>query len=162
MTRLILLLALFALCGCTTMAAYSGPRRPREQVAQIVPDRSSWGRAVCVDAVDGFASDRYYLSFEVLPGPHEIRLSVSERSAVPIYLPPFCGYSGCVARYDHYGPAVVKIAAQAGRTYDVAMRRLDDGSWSLWIQDEAKRVVGAAQTGPTPRDTSWEICETKK
>jgi hypothetical protein len=163
MTKLALLFALICTCGCLTMRAYSGPRLPKEQVANINRHHYWFGTTLCVDSVDSHENKRYFFNFEVPPGPHDIQLSVSDRrpNLLPLFAPFVCTPLNCWSRYDHYGPVTIKFNAEAGQTYEVGLSKLDDGSWSLWIKDDKQRLLGEGKPGPNPYNTSMQICEAK-
>ena len=160
MTRLIIALASFAACGCT-MVVYPGPRLPPEQVAYVSRSYYSFGKALCVDDIDGKENERGILDtrFEVLPGPHEVHASVADRSIIiplPVLFPP--------QRYDYYGPVTLVFSAAAGRTYHLGMSKLDDGSWEVWLEDTGEHTMIGKAT--TPRDfymRSWGgLCMQRK
>ena len=156
-----------AACGCT-MATYPGPRLPKEQVAYI-DHRYTFGVTICVERIDGLENKgtkfHFASSFEILPGPHEIRIWVSERTLfipIPIFFFPFFPP---VQSFDIYGPVDITFRVDAGRTYSVDMGKLDTGAWDVWIEDgDSHTVVGrgksdlkASRTSPNPgmREECW-------
>ena len=67
----LLLLTAFAVSGCGTMKAYSGPELPPEEIAFIKPERSL-GSRVTITSVDGKKADFGNNSYSVKPGRHEL------------------------------------------------------------------------------------------
>lgn len=69
----LLILAALALAGCSTMRAYDGPARAREEVAVVTGDlRFTAGAplSLILRAVDGRPLDARYNAVEVEPGKH--------------------------------------------------------------------------------------------
>jgi hypothetical protein len=102
--------------GCTT-ALYSGPRRPREQVAVIGASDT------LITAIDGVPISGS--KFEILPGPHSVSLRVSASR------PGFMYTTHIYSR----GSLSVCFVAKAGREYLTRPSSDDDQTWVPQIVD---------------------------
>jgi len=107
--------------GCSTIT-YSGPRRPREEVATIRTDGTE------ILELDGTRWPSVRGVFEVLPGPHSllVRLSYSQSTNPYVVVVVFSKY-----------PQMVCFVAKPGRNYLSSFNELGGGRWEPRIFDQA-------------------------
>lgn len=143
--RLLGLVALILMAtGCATAVTYSGPRLPREQVA-LMPRQTAfiqlplWSIVVSVKEIDGRALSATETKIEFLPGPHVVRL-VWIRSG-PWWAQLFTTFRA--------GPETINFQAETGHSYRLRGQKIEGGSWTGWIEDEATgAVVGGTKPEP--------------
>jgi hypothetical protein len=113
-----LVLGTLASTGCTTVL-YSGPRRPREQVAMISASDT------LITAVDGVPISQSLGKLELLPGPHSISMRVSAART---------GFMHTTHIYSN-GSLTVCFVAKPGREYLTRPSTDDDQTWVPMIID---------------------------
>lgn len=70
-----LLVTLLLLSGCATGRNYSGPARPKSEVATLIRYENAWPLDTIVNGKDtNWAASWHSLSMQVLPGPVELRV----------------------------------------------------------------------------------------
>jgi hypothetical protein len=107
--------------GCTTVT-YSGPRRPREQVATI----STKGTSII--EIDGTLQQVTNGTFEMLPGRHSLLVHLSSSTPDGPYR---------VVYFHSKYPLRVCFVARPGHEYLAAIDYQGNGRWEPRIFDQA-------------------------
>lgn len=59
--------------------------------------------------------------------------------------------------YDYYGPVTIRFRAEAGRSYNLNLKGLNDGSWEVWIEDARNHnLLDKRRTDRKPYMRSWD------
>ena len=128
---------LLASCG-GTIQTYEGPKLPPEKVAVIKSGSSDLFNSATVHAVDGVESGFNMVNAVVLPGEHRIKIRPYKTAGIASY----------------WAYRTVVLNAEAGHTYKVAGKIIDEDSIWVWIED---KDTGQIVAGSKPDSGGVEI-----
>jgi hypothetical protein len=116
-----------SLLGACTTALYKGPKRPSAEVAVLGAQETVIER---VDSVQlGDSTSGSYARYEVLPGPHELSISLNRAT-------PGFDYQNA----ERMRPVVVRVALQAGHSY-TAHALVNGEQWEAQVVDDETHLA---------------------
>ena len=121
----VLLLVTLLCCSCGARKMYSGPERPRDDVAVIEGSRDVGGLRIYFSGTAGDGSEFDAPRIEIRPGRRELRVYFATESS------DFIG-----------GYLSIAFEARGGRTYRVRGTEYERSVW-IWIEDTwTHEIVG--------------------
>ena len=117
------------LSGCGAMQTYEGETQPPEKVALIKGSIIPFGTSASINSIDGKDVPRTHDDVEVLPGYHELLVTLS---------------SGVYMFYS-FAKMKVSFTAKAGHVYRVE-GKIHKKETLIWVVDEGDNsIVGGAK-----------------
>lgn len=137
-------LLILLVTGCSTRV-YDGPKRPRSEVAVIVPNAKESRVGIVIAAVGIHEMDNLSDPVEILPGETRVEFHVLPER--PDLSPPVGGELGrkrILDNFDQALPASITFTAEPGRTYafDGRYDTVADRAAVQVVDRETRRVVG--------------------
>lgn len=146
---LALVMVMVLMAGCGTTPIYSGPRQPREKVAEIVLINNSlygfYGIQFIVTKIDGIDTNPPFdAKVEVLPGIHSMEGRLVKTTNLWVHLA-----ASLFEKPILITPETLTFRAEAGRTYKMNGKTVPDENyekWSIWVEDVySGEVVGGVK-----------------